>query len=49
MIYLSIGMGLGALGFTKVINYCLKHHRSLTLFFILGIIIASLIQLLLNL
>ncbi len=48
MIYLSIGMALGALGFTKVINYCLKNYRSLTLFFILGIIIASLIQLLLN-
>ncbi len=49
MIYLSIGMGLGALGFTKVINYYLKHHRSMTLFCILGIIIASIIQLLLNL
>lgn len=48
MIYLAVGMGLGALGFTKVINYYLKHHRSVTLFFILGIIIASLIQLILN-
>lgn len=49
MMYLAVGMGMGALGFTKVINYCLKNYRSLTLFFILGIIIASLIQLLLNL
>lgn len=48
MIYLAVGMGLGALGFTKVINYYLKNHRSITLFFILGIIIASLIQLILN-
>lgn len=48
LFYLAIGMGLGALGFTKVINYCLKNHRSLTLFFILGIIIASLVQLMLN-
>lgn len=49
MIYLAVGMGFGAIGFTKVINYCLKKHRSVTLFFILGIIIASLIQLFLNL
>lgn len=49
MIYFSIGLAFGGLGFTKVINYSLKHHRSITLFFILGIIIASLIQLLLNL
>lgn len=49
IIYLGIGMVFGALGFTKVINYCLKNHRSITLFFILGIIIASLIQLFINL
>lgn len=49
MVYLAVGMGFGAIGFTKVINYCLKKHRSVTLFFILGIIIASLIQLFLNL
>lgn len=48
MMYFAVGIGLGALGFTKVINYYLKNYRSITLFFILGIIIASLIQLILN-
>lgn len=48
MLFFTLGMGFGALGFTKVINYCLKKYRSITLFFILGIIIASLLQLLLT-
>lgn len=49
IIFLGVGMIFGALGFTKVINYCLKNHRSITLFFILGVVIASLIQLFINL
>lgn len=49
LVYFAIGMGVGAIGFTKVINYCLKKHRSVTLFFILGIIVASLIQIFINL
>ncbi|MFK4785770.1 DUF368 domain-containing protein [Fusobacterium sp. MFO224] len=46
--YFGVGVILGIGLFTKVINYFLKKYRSLTLFFILGIVVASLIEMLIN-
>ncbi|MDP0488748.1 MAG: DUF368 domain-containing protein [Fusobacterium sp. JB021] len=46
--YFGVGVILGIALFTKVINYFLKRYRSLTLFFILGIVVASLIEMLIN-
>lgn len=48
LLYFGVGVGLGILVFTKIINYFLKNYRSKTLFVILGIVIASLIELLIN-
>jgi len=46
--YFGVGVILGIGVFTKFINYFLKKYRSLTLFFILGIVVASLIEMLMN-
>lgn len=46
--YFGVGVILGIGLFTKIINYFLKKYRSLTLFFILGIVVASLIEMLIN-
>ncbi len=43
--YFGVGVGIGILLFTKVINYFLKNYRSKTIFVILGIVIASLVEL----
>ncbi|MCI6151542.1 MAG: DUF368 domain-containing protein [Fusobacterium perfoetens] len=48
LLYFGIGVGIGILIFTKIINYFLQNYRSKTLFVILGIVIASLIELLIN-
>lgn len=44
LMYFGVGVLIGGIGFTKIINYFLHKYRSLTLFFILGIIIASLLE-----
>ena len=49
LVYFGVGIIIGGIGFTKLINYLLKKYRSTTLFFILGIVVASLIELLINL
>lgn len=46
--YFAVGVGLGILIFTKIINYFLVNYRSKTLFVILGIVVASLVELLIN-
>lgn len=48
LMYFGSGVLIGGIIFTKIINYFLNRYRSLTLFFILGIVIASLLQLLLT-
>lgn len=42
---LGVGIGLGILISAKLITYFLKHHRSTTVSFILGLIVASVIAL----
>ena len=44
LIVLALGIGIGLVAFSKGINYLLKNHRELTLFFIEGIITFSIIQ-----
>lgn len=46
--YFGIGVIIGIAFFTRIINYFLKKYRGLTLFFILGIVVASLIEMLIN-
>ena len=41
---LALGVGVGLVAFSKAINYLLKNHREVTLFFIEGIITFSIIQ-----
>ena len=48
LIYFGIGTLIGIGIFTKIINYFLIKYRSVTLFIILGIVVASLIELLIN-
>lgn len=42
LIFFSLGTGLGLIGFSKVINILLKKFPSYTLYFIVGIILVSL-------
>ncbi|MGL5965392.1 MAG: undecaprenyl phosphate translocase family protein, partial [Fusobacteriaceae bacterium] len=42
------GVLLGIIGFSKFIDYLLKKERGVTLFFIDGVVMASVIQILLN-
>ena len=44
LIMLAFGIGIGLVAFSKAINYLLKNHREVTLFFIEGIITFSIIQ-----
>ena len=44
LIMLALGIGIGLVAFSKAINYLLKNHREVTLFFIEGIITFSIIQ-----
>lgn len=44
LIALALGIGIGLVAFSKAINYLLKNHREVTLFFIEGIITFSIIQ-----
>lgn len=44
----GIGVLLGIIGFSKFIDYLLKKERGVTLFFIDGVVAASVIQILLN-
>lgn len=44
----GIGVLLGIIGFSKFIDYLLKKERGITLFFIDGVVAASVIQILLN-
>lgn len=44
LVVLALGVGVGLVAFSKVINYLLKNHREFTLFFIEGIITFSIIQ-----
>ena len=44
LIMLALGIGIGLIAFSKAINYLLKNHREVTLFFIEGIITFSIIQ-----
>ena len=44
LIVLALGIGIGLVAFSKGINYLLKNHREVTLFFIDGIITCSIIQ-----
>ena len=37
LIMLALGIGIGLVAFSKAINYLLKNHREVTLFFIEGI------------
>lgn len=47
--FFALGILAGGIIFTKIINYFFIKYKSITLFFILGIIIASLISLILTL
>ena len=44
LIMLALGIGIGLVAFSKAIDYLLKNHREVTLFFIEGIITFSIIQ-----
>lgn len=48
LLYFGVGVAIGILIFTKIINYFLVNFRSKTLFVILGIVVASLVELLIN-
>ena len=48
LLYFSVGVGIGILLFTKIINYFLVNFRGKTLFVILGIVVGSLIELIIN-
>lgn len=45
LLYFGVGVGIGILLFTKLINYFLVNYRGKTLFVILGIVVGSLIEL----
>ena len=45
LIPLGIGIVLGIILFSKVINYLLDNHYSMTMFFFIGLIIGTLINL----
>lgn len=44
LIILALGIGVGLVAFSKIINYLLKNYKEFTLFFIEGIITFSIIQ-----
>lgn len=44
LIFFSLGMGIGIIGVSKVINILLHRYRSYTLHFIVGIIVVSLFE-----
>ncbi len=44
IISLAIGVVAGILGFSRLMNWALKHHPALMMYFILGLIIGSLYQ-----
>lgn len=44
LILLALGIGVGLVAFSKMINYLLKNYKEFTLFFIEGIITFSIIQ-----
>lgn len=48
LLYFSVGVGIGILLFTKIINYFLVNYRGKTLFVILGIVVGSLIELIIK-
>lgn len=48
LLYFGVGVGIGILLFTKIINYFLVNYRGKTLFVILGIVVGSLIELIIK-
>lgn len=48
LFFLGIGVMVGLVLFSKVISYLLKHYRESTMFFIVGIITLSIIQIWIN-
>lgn len=48
LLYFGVGVGIGILLFTKIINYFLVNYRGKTLFVILGIVVGSLVELIIK-
>ena len=44
ILFVGVGAVIGIVGFAKIIDKLLKNHRDNTLYFIIGLIIASLIE-----
>lgn len=48
LIFVGLGMGSGIVIFSKIIDYLLKNYREVTLFFITGIVMISVLQIWIN-
>lgn len=48
LIFVGLGVGVGLVIFSKIIAYLLEKHREVTLFFITGIVIMSILQIWVN-
>lgn len=48
LIFIGLGMGSGIIIFSKIIDYLLKNYREVTLFFITGIVMISVLQIWIN-
>lgn len=48
LIFVGLGMGSGIIIFSKIIDYLLKNYREVTLFFITGIVMISVLQIWIN-